>query len=105
MGCIVYIERVVQRMSSFAVETSNVHRLLLASMVVAAKFQDDTHGRNSFYSKVAGVSTHELAELEAYFMMMLDWRAHVTPDEYNNYLNRVRCGDASLCLAVQKAEV
>lgn len=103
--CIVYIERVMQRKSSFAVDNSNVHRLLLASMVVAAKFHDDTHGRISFYSKVAGVTIHELAVLEAHFMMMLDWRAHVTPDEYNNCFNRVRCRDASLCLAVQKAEV
>jgi len=103
--CIVYIDRVVQRTPNLALENSNMHRLLLASMVVAAKFHDDTHGRISFYSKVAGVSIHELAVLEAHFMTMLDWRAQVTPDEYNKYFNRVRCRDASLCLVVEKAEV
>jgi len=103
--CIVYIERIVERNSSFVVGRSNVHRLLLAALVVAAKFHDDIHGKNRFYAKVGGVTTPELAVLEAHVMVMLDWKLYVTPDEYNNCFNRLRCQDASLCLPTEKVEV
>merc|ERR1719506_2189824 len=99
---IVYIRRMVERSSHFVVTELNVHRLLLAALVVAAKFQDDSYLSNTHYAKVGGVSVHELAKLEAHFMKMLDWRAHVTADEYNNCFNCVRNKDTLLCLRRNK---
>lgn len=96
--CILYIERMVQCHSQFVVTDLNVHRLLLTSLVVAAKFHDDVYRSNAHYAKVGGVTVNELAKLEAHFLKKLDWRVHVMADEYSKYFNRVGSKDASLCL-------
>jgi len=89
----VFLDRVVRLNPEFVVTELNVHRLLLSSMVVATKFNDDGIYSNDFYSKVGGVPIKELNALEAEFIRLLDWRLRVTPDEYFMYLGRAQsCG-------------
>jgi hypothetical protein len=83
---LVYIDRLLERNADFMVTPLNAHRLLLAATVIAAKFQDDDIYSNRFYSKVGGVSHEELGTLEAKFLIMIGWRAHVAEAEYNHCL-------------------
>jgi hypothetical protein len=83
----------------------NVHRLLLAATIIAAKTQDDDYYSNDYYAKVGGVNTEELMGLEAHMLSLLGWRAYVSEDEYNDSLKRLRGGEVSLLHPVRKVEV
>merc|ERR1719436_676415 len=81
--------------SCLNVTAYNVHRLLLTSVVVAVKFHDDVYFANAYYAQVGGVSNHELNNLEASFLKLINWRLHVTREEYLNYHRELRvCSDA-----------
>ncbi|KAJ7977402.1 Cyclin [Quillaja saponaria] len=69
----IYLERFLQ--STEANLTSlNVHRLLITSIMLAAKFIDDAFFKNVYYAKVGGVSTAELNKLEISFLFSIDFR-------------------------------
>ena len=60
----IYIDRVVSFNPSFIVNKRNVHKLLLASILIAVKYQDDAYENNESYSMIGGVSLNELNDLE-----------------------------------------
>jgi len=81
----IYIDRLVRKLPDVVVTPLSVHRLLLISTVVAAKFNDDVFYTSAYYAKVGGVSVQEMNKLEARFVQMLDWNLHVHPEEYRIY--------------------
>jgi len=74
---LIYIERLVRRNKSFVVNYNNVHRLTLTSVLIAAKWFDDDHFGNAYYSRVGGLSCKEMNELEAEFLLMINFNVHV----------------------------
>lgn len=83
--CLVYIDRIVKLHPEFTICSLNIHRLLVTSVMLAAKFFDDVYYSNAHYAKVGGVRTKEVNALEAQFLQLIDWRLNVTPQEYNQY--------------------
>ncbi|KAK9015592.1 hypothetical protein V6N11_006692 [Hibiscus sabdariffa] len=55
----IYVDRFLQR-TDVHLTSLNVHRLLITSVLVAAKFIDDAFFNNAYYARVGGVSTAEL---------------------------------------------
>jgi len=102
--CLVYIDRLVKLHPEFSICNLSIHRLLVTSVMLAAKFFDDVYYPNSYYAKVGGVKTQELNSLEAQFLVMLDWRLHVMPQEYEQYRGQVTVavqgGDVSRAAAL-----
>ncbi|GAB4855538.1 hypothetical protein Ancab_024158 [Ancistrocladus abbreviatus] len=92
----IYMERYIQRTNSYFTSL-NVHRLLITSVVLAAKFIDDECFNNAYYAKVGGVSTGELNELEWEFLSSLDFRLHVTLDDFDEYCMRLEKEGAGSC--------
>lgn len=86
---LVYIDRIVKLRPEFVVSTLSIHRLLMTSVMVAAKFWDDVFYSNAHYAKVGGVTASECSALEAQFLKLINWRLHVLPQEYATYLNQV----------------
>merc|ERR1719247_705209 len=79
---LVYIDRVGKIDPAMTVCELNVHRLLVISAMLAAKFHDDVYYSNNYYAKVGGVRTREVNALEVLFLRLIGWRLHVTPQEY-----------------------
>jgi len=88
---LVYIDRIVKLHPEFTISLLNIHRLLVTSVMLAAKFFDDVYYSNSYYAKVGGVRTQELNVLEAQFLRLIEWKLHVLPQEYDQYRNHVLC--------------
>lgn len=86
---LVYIDRIVKLHPEFTICNLNIHRLLVTSVMLGAKFFDDVYYSNSYYAKVGGVRTQELNALEALFLRLIEWRLHVLPTEYEQYRNHV----------------
>jgi len=87
--CLVYIDRIVKLHPEFTICSLNIHRLLVTAAMLAVKFFDDVYYSNAYYAKVGGVRTKEVNALETQFLKLIDWRLHVTPQEYDQYRNHV----------------
>ncbi|KAM0054918.1 putative cyclin PHO80, Cyclin-like superfamily [Helianthus debilis subsp. tardiflorus] len=81
----IYIDRLVHRHPGSLVVSLNVHRLLVTSIMLAAKILDDEHYNNAFYARVGGVTNAELNRLEVEFLFMLDFDLTVTSRVFESY--------------------
>jgi len=86
---LVYIDRIVKVHPEFTICNLNIHRLLVTSVMLAAKFFDDIYYSNAYYAKVGGIRIKEVNALETQFLRLIDWRLHVSPEEYDQYRNHV----------------
>jgi len=87
--CIVYISRIVRLNPDFRICNLNIHRLVLTSIMIAAKFFDDVYYSNAYYAKVGGVRTKEVNALEAEFLQLIRWKLFISPQEFNLYHDEV----------------
>uniref|UniRef100_A0A2P2P9D4 Cyclin n=1 Tax=Rhizophora mucronata TaxID=61149 RepID=A0A2P2P9D4_RHIMU len=81
----VYLDRFSRRQPYFPVNSFSVHRLLITSVLVSAKFMDDIYYNNAYYAKVGGISTAEMNVLEVDFLFGLGFQLHVTPSTFHTY--------------------
>ncbi|KAJ0042921.1 hypothetical protein Pint_18002 [Pistacia integerrima] len=81
----VYLDRFAQKQPSLPINSFNVHRLLITSVLVSAKFMDDIYYNNAFYAKVGGISTAEMNLLEVDFLFGLGFQLNVTPTTFHTY--------------------
>lgn len=82
---LVYIDRIIQSNPSFVVNSLNIHRLLITSVMLAAKFFDDQYFNNAYYAKVGGVPCNEINSLEVEFLFMTNFSLFVGTDTYRQY--------------------
>ncbi|ORY27494.1 cyclin-domain-containing protein [Naematelia encephala] len=73
----------------FAIDSYNVHRLVIAGVTVASKFFSDVFYTNSRYAKVGGLPPNELNALELQFLLLNDFRLVIPPDEMQRYGDRL----------------
>ncbi|MEW5298138.1 MAG: hypothetical protein WDW36_001291 [Sanguina aurantia] len=81
-----YIDRLVERYADFTPTSLSIHRLLLTSVMLAAKLTDDHYFNNAFYSRVGGVSIQELNRMEVSMLQLLDYKLVLTVDATRHYL-------------------
>jgi len=82
---LVYIDRIIQSNPTFVVNSLNIHRLLITSVMLAAKFFDDQYFNNAYYAKVGGVPKGEMNSLEVEFLFMTNFTLFVPTDQYRQY--------------------
>lgn len=81
---LIYMERYLQQPHVYMTSHS-VHRLLITSVVVAAKFTDDAFFNNAFYARVGGITTIEMNRLELDLLFNLDFRLKVNLQTFRSY--------------------
>jgi hypothetical protein len=81
----VYIDRIIQSNPTFVVNSLNIHRLLITSVMLAAKFFDDQYFNNAYYAKVGGVPCNEMNVLEVEFLFMTNFSLFVDTETYRQY--------------------
>ncbi|PHT60615.1 Cyclin-U4-1 [Capsicum baccatum] len=81
----VYLDRFTQCQPSLPINSFNIHRLLITSVMIAAKFMDDMYYNNAYYAKVGGISTTEMNFLEVDFLFGLGFHLNVTPTTFQTY--------------------
>lgn len=87
--CYVYalilIDRLICMNSGFKLSPYNVHRLVVTSVLLAAKLRDDTYYSNAYYSSIGGISNTELNHLEVTMMQAIGFDLHISADTYTQY--------------------
>jgi hypothetical protein len=86
---LIYLDRVVKLHPDFAISKRSIHRLALTTLLVAVKFFDDLWYSNAHYARAGGVTLRELNQLETELLRLLRWNLHVSPVEYQEYLDSV----------------
>ncbi|KAH9537979.1 hypothetical protein CY35_16G080800 [Sphagnum magellanicum] len=84
-----YIDRFIRQQPGIPITSLNVHRLLITSVMVAAKFLDDAYYNNAYYAKVGGVTTAEMNRLEIEFLFRLDFRLQLTVRVFESYCSHL----------------
>ncbi|CAN6922245.1 unnamed protein product [Brassica oleracea var. botrytis] len=80
-----YLERPGATSMTLRLTSLNVHRLLITSLLVAAKFLDRKCYNNAYYAKIGGVSTEEMNRLERTFLFDLDFRLNITAEMFEKH--------------------
>ncbi|KAI4301257.1 hypothetical protein L6164_034551 [Bauhinia variegata] len=96
----IYVDRFLQQ-SEVKLTSLNVHRLLITSIMIAAKFMDDAFFNNAYYAKVGGISTTELNRLEMNFLFSIDFRLQVSIDIFGKYCSQLE-KEAAEALEVER---
>jgi len=81
---LIYIDRLIEK-HNFVLTELNVHRVVITSILLAAKFFDDAYYNNAYYAKVGGVLVSEMNGLEVEFLFRINFSLHVKPDEFAKY--------------------
>ncbi|OAQ28407.1 cyclin-related 2, partial [Linnemannia elongata AG-77] len=67
--------------NGFRINSFNIHRLLVTSLMIAAKFTSDLFYSNARYAKVGGLALPELNQLELEFLFTSKFELNVKVDE------------------------
>ncbi|GER43223.1 cyclin family protein [Striga asiatica] len=86
----VYLDRFMHRQPDLPINSFNVHRLLITSVMLSAKFMDDMYYNNAYYAKVGGISTIEMNILEVDFLFALGFHLNVTPSTFHSYCSHLQ---------------
>jgi len=86
---LIYIDRLIKYNKNFLVNSLNVHRLIITSIMLAAKFFDDQYFNNAYFGKVGGVSCKEINLLEIEFVFMINFNLYVETEMYETYNKRL----------------
>ncbi|GAV63168.1 Cyclin domain-containing protein [Cephalotus follicularis] len=88
----VYIQKFLQRTDA-SLTHLNVHRLLITSIMVAAKVIDNNEcHNNAYFAKIGGLSTEEMNKLEIKLLFSLDFRLHVTVEVFKKHCWQLQMG-------------
>jgi len=85
-ACFVITLEYVYRLSLLCPEVElndySVHQIVITCVVVATKFIDDKLFKNTFYSRIAGVSVKKLSAFEIRLVIFLKFDLLVLPGQY-----------------------
>ena len=84
MLILIYIDRFCE-MNYINLNFFNIHKLIIASMIVAIKYNEDNILKNEFYAKVGGVSKKEIDILEYEFLSLIEFSLYVDEETFHQY--------------------
>lgn len=86
---LVYIDKICEN-SNLQLTVFNIHRLVLACLIVAIKYNEDDYYSNEYYAKVGGITLKELNILEYNILILLDFNVFVDEGIYASYENQIK---------------
>ena len=67
---------------------SNVYKLILISLFLAIKYNEEYFESNEFYGKVGGLTIKSINKLEIYTLKVLKFNLYVKEEIYETYVNQ-----------------
>ncbi|ORZ12251.1 cyclin-domain-containing protein [Absidia repens] len=90
LAILVYFDRMAKpdppaRPVPLRIDSYNVHRLIIAGVMIASKLFSDVFFTNTRYAKVGGLPVSELNVLEVEFLALNEYNLFVTVEEFQYY--------------------
>ena len=63
----------------------NIHKLILGSMIIAIKYNEDEYYSQKFYAKIGGVTLAEICNLEYNFLSLINYNLFVNENLFGKY--------------------
>ena len=79
-----FIDKLTKR-QNILITNINIHRIILTSLVIAIKCNEDEYYSNSFYAKVGGITLKEFNILEYKYLCSLDFRLYIKEEVFLKY--------------------
>lgn len=102
---LIYLDRLLMNNPGFSITQCNVHRLIITSVLIAAKARDDTYYSNSYYASIGGITTKELNRLELMLLDMLQYNLFVTLEVFTEYRTKLQNFTSGVAASTVKEEV
>ena len=84
--CLALIDRIPD---NFIISLYNVHKIILACMLVSCKMNEDKTHTNFYFSKVGGLNLLELNLIEIDFLTLIEYNIYVDKETYTLYEDHV----------------
>ena len=84
---LMYMQRLKQRMPAVCLTSGNIQRLLLTSVLIAAKYLEDSHYPHTHWARIGNLKVQELNALEIELLFNLNFAVGVTREEYEEYVS------------------
>lgn len=75
---------------SLPLTTTNIYKMMVSAVVVAAKYCDDVNYSNIYYAKIAGLQLAEFNQLEMQFLIMVNFEVYVSEHVYEQYRGKLQ---------------
>lgn len=86
---LVYIDRLIEN-HGLVLTKLNAHRMIITSLMVAAKYHDDLFYNNAYFAKLGGIPLPELNMLEVEFLKLLDFSMFVHATLFEKYQSQLQ---------------
>ena len=89
---LIYIDRLCD-FNDLILNKYNIHRIMMTSVLIAIKYNEDDYYSNKYYAKVGGIPLTEINTLEIEFMKLVKYSLFVNEslfNTYNNYLKNLK---------------
>ena len=80
---LIYLDRIC--LKDILITDYNIHRLLLISIIMSIKINEDKIYSNEYYAQVGGISLKEFNNLEREYLIFLNFDLFVSYEEYSKY--------------------
>ena len=80
---LIYLDRIC--LNDILITEYNIHRLVLTSLIISIKYNEDLIFENKYYSEVAGVSIKEFNSLEREFLTIINFNLYISDEEFLKY--------------------
>ena len=87
---LIYIDRIC-KINNFHLNFRNIYKLIISSMIIAIKYNEDHFYSKEVYAKLGGVTMKELNYLEFQFLILIKFSLFVEKDLYDNYYDNLIC--------------
>ena len=81
---LIYIDRICN-INKCKLSYYNIHKLILGSMMVAIKYNEDEYYSSKFYAKIGGVTLAEICNLEYNFLSLINYNLFVNDNLFSKY--------------------
>ena len=85
---LIYIDRIC-KINNFHLNFRNIYKLIISSMIIAVKYNEDHYYSKEVYAKLGGVTMKELNYLEFQFLILIKFSLFVEKDLYDKYYDNL----------------
>lgn len=107
-SCLIFAMIYIDRLQSSAdvfLTSKNVHKFILTSVMIAAKFVDDRYHNNKSYARIGGVALKDINAMEVDLAFSLRFNLNASPKEFTSYAMGLQKHFNEVCLPQNKSMV
>ena len=85
---LIYIDRIC-KMNNFSLNFNNIYKIIICSMIIAIKYNEDNFYSSEVYAKLGGITVRELNFLEFQFLILIKFSLFVEKELFDKYYDNL----------------